>query len=311
MDGGFRPGDCVVVTGAGGLLGTEVVAQCGERPVVGRVVAVLRGGELPWDAAGQPRHVGSVRGDLGVRETWERLPANVTHVVHLAATIDPPAQGGDAALIQANVTPTAWLVECAARWPALRSVVYASSVSVYGEVAGVVTEATTTQPAMAYAGAKLANEMLLSTLRARGVRVACLRYGSLYGAGMRRMSVLPRMVAAARERGEIRVFGTGQRVQDFLHVTDAARAALRAAEVAADGVFNIGSGRAVSMQELAEQIRHVISHDAARVFFERAADEAGGGYRMDVRHARAELGFTPRISLAAGLERMGVLVGAM
>lgn len=301
--------DVILVTGAAGLLGSALVRKCSLSAADAQIVAVVRDGVTPAWVDEYP-HVYVVNGNLDARRTWERLPTTITQVFHLAGVIDPRPPGGTAELIQQNVWPTAQLVERAAEWPQLRTVVYSSSVSVYGTTTRVVTESTTPRPASAYAAAKLANEGLLTCLRTRGVRVAMLRYTSLYGAQMRRRSVLPVMIDAANRRQEICVFGTGRRVQDFLHAEDAAMAAWQAARRAVDGVFNVGSGVSTSMAELAEQVVAVFMQGRARVTFDTTQPDGAGGYRVNISRAREQLGFEPRITLRAGLEQMGVPVGA-
>ena len=71
-------------------------------------------------------------------------------------------QGARPNVILDNVAPIAQLVHVSTRWPHLRHVVYASSVSVYAPSRTALRESSATAPASLYGAAKLAGEQLPS-----------------------------------------------------------------------------------------------------------------------------------------------------
>nr|MBA3540010.1 NAD-dependent epimerase/dehydratase family protein [Deltaproteobacteria bacterium] len=102
------------------------------------------------------------------------------------------------------------------------------------------------------------------------------------------------------------LFEDGQQRRDFVHVRDVATACRLALEVdaAAGGVFNIGSGRALTIREVAERMARVLGRDIA--------PEVTGQYRVgDIRHctadiglARRVLGYRPTVEFDAGLTEL-------
>lgn len=273
------------------------------------LVAVVRGDAVPPWMAGLER-LEVIHGDLRDASTWSRVPASITHVFHLAAAIErDPGRAQRAALVHDNLTPVAHLLEQCRSWPRLRQVVYSSSVSVFGSTTDILDESCQASPRNLYAAAKLAGEALLQPLRARGIAVASLRYTSLYGAGMYAGTVLPVMIRAAREEGEIVVHGRGLRAQDFLHAHDAAVANALACRYAADGVYIIGSGVSVSMAELAEAISRVFTAGQARVRFVSDTPDGPPGYRIDLTRAAGDLHYHPQYDLDAGLRQMRKSLG--
>ncbi len=102
------------------------------------------------------------------------------------------------------------------------------------------------------------------------------------------------------------LFEDGHQQRDFVHVRDVATACRLALEVdaAAGQVFNIGSGRAVTIREIAERMARVLGRDLP--------PQITGQYRVgDVRHctaditrARQVLGYEPRVDLDAGLREL-------
>ncbi len=101
------------------------------------------------------------------------------------------------------------------------------------------------------------------------------------------------------------IFEDGKQSRDFIHVSDIARAVLLAIEKdAADyHTFNVGSGRQVSILEIAERLRQYLGK-------EKLVPEYPGKFRAgDIRHCfadiskiRSRLGFEPRINLDKGIE---------
>ena len=307
MNGNRR--EVFLVTGATGLLGSHLLPLLHAHCPTARIVATVRDGTAPaWLT--ELGRVTIITGDLRDSTTWRRLPSTVTHVFHVAAAIERDhASAHSADLGRDNLAPTAHLAECCRTWPRLRQVVYSSSVSVYGHTTARLTETSTTDPRDPYAAAKLAGEDLLQAAGAHGVSVACLRYTSLYGPGMRPDPVLAIMIRQALDDGEIVVYGQGSRTQDFLHCHDAASANLLAYQRGAAGICNIGSGAPVSMAELARTVSEVFTDGRAKVTFATDEPEGPPGYTVDITRAGRALAYRPRYRLEAGLRQMKNALG--
>ena len=100
------------------------------------------------------------------------------------------------------------------------------------------------------------------------------------------------------------IFEDGKQKRDFVHVTDIARASVLALETpeAANEVFNIGSGNAYTIVEIAEKFAKILNKEYIK-------PEISGKYRVgDIRHcfadiskAKAILDYEPQVSLEEGL----------
>jgi UDP-glucose 4-epimerase len=265
-----------------------------------RVIAMVRRARAARFGPG----IEIVAGDLRAARVWRKLPETVTHLIHLAAAIPRETARADPAdVILDNLAPLARLIAESARWEALRHVVYASSVSVYAPTVERLRESSLTRPPAAYGAAKLAGEALLQVLTARGIAVAALRYSSLYGTGQYPGTVLPLMVDRARRGLPLHVFNAA-RVQDFVHVDDAARATWLACEREARGAFNVGTGRSIAMMGLARAIVRIFDRHGTSHIVVDGGPSGDAGVRMDVGRARRELGYRPVFSLDAGLRRL-------
>jgi len=102
------------------------------------------------------------------------------------------------------------------------------------------------------------------------------------------------------------IFEDGRQRRDFVHVFDVACACVQALEAPSDvrGVFNIGSGTSCSVSEIARRL--------ATVLGKPIDPEITGKHRVgdirncfaDITHARAALGFEPRVELTPGLTEL-------
>ncbi|KAA0676210.1 NAD(P)-dependent oxidoreductase [Roseomonas genomospecies 6] len=281
----------ILVTGAGGFLGRAVLRLARTHWPSAEVVAV---GHRTLPAGGP-----AIAVDLTAPEAQVTLSGRWDLIVHVAANIPTGAGAGRLAGLRDNLRMAETLLAVCERAPPKR-LVMASSISVYPMgAAPVLHEGLAPCPDTPYGVGKLAAEHVLGVVRSFGTRVAILRLSSLYGPGQSAMSVLRLFLDRALAGSPLRLFGDGGRTQDFLHVEDAARGLVAAA--GADGVFNLGSGEATSMAELARLITALPACRGSAIEF-TATPDPSPSVRLDIGRAWAAFGYRPHIALTSGLE---------
>jgi UDP-glucose 4-epimerase len=159
--------------------------------------------------------------------------------------------------------------------------------------------------ATAYLSSKVAGEILVRGVGHRsGMPVSIVRPSSVYGPGMDRSSVLAKFVELAAEQRAITVTGDGSRRADFVFLDDVAGFIADVLEREADGAWNVGSGQATSILELAHTITDVFrSSSAIHVLEPDAGCPPSGFHALDISRAVQRLGFSAT-PLARGLETM-------
>lgn len=102
------------------------------------------------------------------------------------------------------------------------------------------------------------------------------------------------------------VFEDGQQRRDFVHVRDVATACRLALEVAAaeGGVFNIGSGQAITIREIAERMARVLGRDIAPHITHQHRVGDIRHCTADISLARRVLGYAPQIDFDDGLHEL-------
>jgi UDP-glucose 4-epimerase len=210
---------------------------------------------------------------------------------------------------EVNVVGTLRLLE-AARNAGVRRVVFAASAAAYGTDPTVPKrEDMTALPISPYGLSKIAGEHYCRVWsHVYGLETICLRYFNIFG---------PRQDPTSPYSGVISIFarmmldgvaptihGDGEQSRDFTSVDNvvAANVAALVAPTAAGEVYNIGTGRGVTVNELVAALNETIGsdlqpqHGASRTGDVRASI-------ADISRARRDLGYEPRVSFEQGLQQ--------
>jgi len=228
----------------------------------------------------------------------------VTHVFHLAAQAGVRKSWGRDFRVYTvnNVEGTQVLLEACVGRP-IERVVYASSSSVYGDDVPIpMREDALPRPVSPYGVTKLAAEQLCHLYHVNhGVPTVSLRYFTVYGPRQRPDMAFHRFLRAAREGAPIVLYGDGGQTRDFTFVDDAVTATADAAlRGVPGGVYNIGGGSRVSINEVLDLIGRV----TGRALDVRREPAQPGDMRdtyADTTLARRDLGFHPAATLPQGL----------
>jgi UDP-glucose 4-epimerase len=228
----------------------------------------------------------------------------VTHVFHLAAQAGVRGSWGEQfrTYTSNNVDATQRLLEAVKGRPLTR-LVYASSSSVYGDVAPIpMREDAYLQPLSPYGVTKLAAEHLCHLYHVNhGVPAVSLRYFTVYGPRQRPDMGFHRFIRAALTGEAITLFGDGEQSRDFTFVGDAVAATIAAGDRGRPGaVYNIGGGSRVTIN----QVLGLIGRLTGRPLNIQKLPAEKGDMRdtfADTSRAQADLQFAPSHSLESGL----------
>jgi UDP-glucose 4-epimerase len=300
----------VVVTGATGHVGGYVVDRLARLGC--EVVAASRAGRLPappFGALGPAPGVRALSLDVARDAAVDVLAAELegAALVHLAGWYPPATAASSPAdrrvLLDVNVLGTQRVLEAARRCRRVEVVVYASTFEVYGppSAPGPVTEETRPMPVNDYGVTKLAGEDYLFAFAAeQGTRAISLRLPAVYGPGEVVSRALPNFLRAVSRGTRPVVYGDGGDERDQIHAADSALAVERALFTSAAGVYNAADGARHTILDLARTAMQVagMSGEPER----RPAEKPRVDFHMSIEKARRDLGFTPEVTLAAGME---------
>jgi UDP-glucuronate 4-epimerase len=306
----------ILVTGAAGFIGSHLVEALAQR---GDEVIGVDNFDPFYARSMKERNLaeaGALPGfsfrelDVLDADALEALLTPDTVVVHLAAKAGVrPSLADPVGYARANVTGTAAVAE-AARRAGVSRLVFGSSSSVYGDSTPVPfrEDAVAIEPVSPYAATKRAAELFLhSVAPIYGLRVASLRFFTVYGPRQRPDLAIHALARRMVEGRTVTLFGDGTQSRDYTYCDDIVAGAVAAVDWTADArvgvdTFNLGGNRAVPTGVMVEEIARALGIEP-RV--EWAPMQPGDVQRTaaDLTKSQAVLGYLPRTPFAEGIRR--------
>jgi len=306
----------VLLTGAAGFIGSHLAERLLAR---GDEVIGVDNFDPFYPRAVKERNLVAARGssrfsfheiDALRSEDVGRLLTPETVVVHLAAKAGVrPSLQDPAGYVRANVVATQAVVD-AARGAGVTRIVFGSSSSVYGDdtAAPFREDAPAVHPISPYAATKRAAELLLEAgARFASLRVAALRFFTVYGPRQRPDLAIHAFTRRIHAGEPITLFGDGSEARDYTYIDDiitgvvAALEWTRTAPVGLE-IFNLGGDDVIPLHRLVAELSAAL---AVEPRIERAGRQPG-----DVRLTSADLtksarvlGYRPETGFAEGIRR--------
>jgi NAD dependent epimerase/dehydratase len=309
----FWQGKQVLVTGAGGFIGSHLVETLVKNGA--RVRAFVR-----YNSRGDPGLLSLlapetfsalevVAGDIRDLPAVTAAMKNVEIVLHLGALIAIPySYVHPMEVVESNVMGTLNIL-CAARESQVARIVHTSTSEVYGTALRVpIDETHPLQGQSPYSASKIgADKLAESFYRSFNLPVVTLRPFNTYGPRQSARAVIPTIITQALTRDVIRLGNLDAR-RDFTFVADTVNGFLRAA--CTPGVegetFNLGVGEEITIGDLVKEILEQVGRPVqVEQESQRLRPEKSEVQRLisDNRKAKERLGWTPQVSLREGLGR--------
>jgi len=298
-----------LVTGGAGFIGSNTVDELVRH---GHSVVVLD--DL---SSGKEENLAEIRGKITFMkgsvndlETVQKAMHQADYAIHLAARTSVPRSVKDPLETNRINVEGTLNVLVAARDNKVKRFVFAASSSAYGETPTLPkTEAMRPEPISPYGVSKFVGELYAQAFgRCYGLENVSLRYFNIFGPRQDPDSpysgVLSRFATAFLDEEQPVVFGDGEQTRDFTFVENAVQANLLACEAsgASGGVFNVGTGGRVSLNQTLEILRRITGKNLeAKYDSPREGDIRDS--QADISKARQILGYRPTVEFEEGLTR--------
>lgn len=291
----------IFVTGATGFLGGHFLELAKGRSWRLRCLA-----RTPPTSA-RRANVEWVKGDLTRPGAWEKKLEGCSILLHMATLSLPecekdPQLGGE--IIMGGLER---LMDAAARAGIQRRIIL-STAEVYGIPAQLpIAESAPLSPLSIYGFLKACGDLYaLRRSFLEGFSLCILRLFNLYGAaanGYWPSSVVRNFAQFIQTSKPVVLHRSLRNSRDFLHVSDAARAVWLAIDrPKAGGIINIGSGSETRLKKIAEILAQFSGHRLEIDF--RPKEGSFRRARAEIRRARRELLFKPKVTLECGLREV-------
>jgi len=295
---------CLVLGGAG-FIGShlaEALLQTGHRV---RVFDRPHVDRLSWFSPS--RGFETFTGDFLNPQALATALRGAEVVFHLVSTTLPKTSNDNPLYdVETNVLGTLRLLELCRDHEVRRIVFVSSGGTVYGTPRSIpIEESHPTQPACSYGIHKLTVEKYLDLTRMLyGLDYCVLRPSNVYGPGQR-LDIAQGAVGVflhhALQDTPIEIWGDGSVIRDYVYVTDAVAALLKAMTFEGEQkIFNVGSGVGVSLNDLIGYIEGLVGH-RVKVEHKAARSLDVPVNVLDCSLARRHLGWSASTPLALGL----------
>ena len=309
----FWQGKSVLVTGAGGFIGSHLVERLHAQGAKVRAfvrynsrgeAGLLR--QLPTEALSQLEIIG---GDIRDSSAILTASEGAEIIFHLGALISIPySYVHPREVTESNILGTLNVLE-AARHHKTARVIHTSTSEVYGTARyAPINEAHPLQGQSPYSASKIGADKLAESFHLSfNVPVVTVRPFNTFGPRQSARAVIPTIITQALA-GKVIKLGNLEATRDFTSVEDTVEGFLKAAQAdgAVGGTFNLGTGEEIRVGDLADRIISATGTQA-RVQVEalRLRPDKSEVLRLisDNSLAKQSLGWSPRFSLDEGLGR--------
>ena len=308
-----RKSSRVLVTGGAGFIGSHIVDRLVQKDYDVKILDNFSTGNLENIADHSTEDVHLIKGDIRDLSKVKLAMKDVDVVFHEAALVSPVLSTKDPKLTEdINVKGTLNLLEASTHF-GVKRFIFASSAAVYGRIPYIkMKEEMAPKPNTPYGISKLAAECYVRLFNELyKLETVSLRYFNIYGPRQRfdknslYSTVIPIFISRLSRDLPPTVYGDGEQTRDFVYVEDIVEANMLALECnqAAGEVFNIGSGKRVTINQVSEILKELTNKEYLdNSYLSPRPTDVRHGY-ADISKAKEALGYHPRFSMREGLKR--------
>ena len=303
----------ILITGGAGFIGSNTVKHALD---IGLNVTVLDSFENAVISKHALQKLGVHILELNIEnsQALSQISGQYDAIVHLAAQVSVPRSIQDPERNHSvNVAGTEHVLQFAQQ-NKVKRFIFASSSAVYGDCTTMpLSEGAKGELQSPYARSKSVVEDLVDEYFQQGEEFLSLRFFNVYGPNQRLDSnygaVIPIFIDRYSRNIQPSIYGSGAQSRDFVHVHDVARLLVELAickwPEPKQSAYNVGTGKVVSIIQLASLIHELTQSDLA---FKPSFHPARTG---DIEHSfasieaiRRDLQWEPKISLEDGLREL-------
>ena len=294
----------LVVTGGAGFIGSNLTLALQNKFPNARLTVIddFRSGDF--------RNLAGYRGDfvaqnLATLDWQEQFGDEKFDAIFHLASITDTTNHDQFEQVHDNVESFRRILNFAR--PTKTRIIFASSASIYGAAEEASVESNGAAPANVYAFSKA----IMDNLAVREAKenpnwiIVGLRYFNVYGPREAHKGVPASMVYHLSKQIKAgqrpRIFKHGDQKRDFVYVKDVIDGSIRALDAKQSGIYNLGSGKARSFNELVDVLNKSLGKNLQPDYFDNPHTHYQNFTQADLTKVRGALGYEPRFSLEEGV----------
>jgi dTDP-glucose 4,6-dehydratase len=304
----------IIITGGAGFIGSNFIHYMVKEHPNYELICVdkLTYAGRVSNLSGVLDKISFVKEDISDREAMFSLfererpdyVVNFAAESHVDRSIDEPE-----IFLKSNVLGTQVLLDASRKY-AVKRFHQISTDEVYGDLPLdrkdlLFTEKSPLKPSSPYSASKASADLLaLSYHRTFGLDVTISRCSNNYGPNQHKEKLIPLVIANAREKKPIPVYGTGENVRDWIYVLDHCEAVdLILHNGRAGEIYNVGGSCEKRNIDIIKMILSELNESEELITFVKDRPGHDLRYAIDSTKIKNELGWTPKTDFSDGLKK--------
>lgn len=291
----------ILITGVAGFIGSSVANR-----LISLGYDVIGVDDLSMGKIDNiPNGIIFIKFDLADASNIKQLPKDIDIILHIAGQSSGEISfENPVADLHKNTISLLNLIDFSIK-NSVEKMVYASSMSVYGDVPDQpINENYTPKPISCYGVGKLASERYLKIFSSK-LNGICLRMFNVYGPGQDMLNMKQGMlsiyISQAVKNRKVLIKGSMNRFRDFVHIDDVVEAWIRVVENEniINKTYNVASGRRTTVNEVMDNISNYFDNLIIEEIDGTPGDQ--NGIYADISLIKKDLDFSPKIFFEDGL----------
>jgi UDP-glucose 4-epimerase len=287
----------IIITGGAGFIGKHLVNYLLDKGNVITIFDNFSNSEENSMGYFIKNGVKVINGDIRKFEEILKETENQDILIHLAAKISVSESIlNPSETFEVNVDGTKNVLEACKR-SNIKKVIIASSAAVYGESVPKIKlkENTKTNPISPYGKSKLIMEQ---EIRKNNINCIILRFFNIFGIGQtpEYAGVITKFIEMISTNKPLEIFGDGMQTRDFVSINDVVESIYDAIKNGKNGTYNIASGKAITINELA---KFMISLSRKDLEIHHISEKHGNirYSEADISLAKSKIKYVPKLGL--------------
>ena len=276
----------ILVTGGAGFIGKHLVKFLIENKKNVSILDNFSNSDKKSISQFKKYQIKIFEGDIRNYEDVLKASKNQDIVIHLAAKISVKESiNNPSETFEINVKGTEKILEICKK-NNVKKIIVASSAAIYGEGSQTdkINEQTALNPISPYGESKIEMERkIIEFCSNNKINYVILRFFNIYGSGQSKeyAGVITKFLEKIKKNENLEIFGDGLQTRDFVAIEDVIYSISNAIEYTENEIFNIGSGKKITIKELAELM---ISLSKKKLEINYINEKKG-----DIRHSEADI----------------------
>lgn len=298
----------ILVTGGAGFIGKHLVKFLIENKHNVSILDNFSNSDKKSISKFKKNQIKIIEGDI--RNDTEILKATKEQdvVIHLAAKISvEESVKNPSETFEINVKGTEKILKSCKK-NGVKKIIVASSAAVYGEgdQQNKIKEESTLNPISPYGESKIGMEEKIKEFCTENkINYIILRFFNIYGKGQSKeyAGVITKFLEQIEKSENLIIFGDGMQTRDFVAIDDIINSIHNAMKYTKNGIFNIASGKKITIKELAE-LMILLSNKTLDIEYIKAKKGDIKYSEADIQLAKNYLNYFSKIELKDGIKKL-------